>query len=146
MKQLAFYKETLNCTDDDQVFRYLLNTLKPSNTLWSYFVNWEKVLENTRKIEIALNSLNYLIGKRDFDVEFKHLVRSNPEVVEVIPALVVRDGDNAKKFNILVDFKQTKLVYEDYNFDKPNPDDRDIEKYLTFMEKTGIKEDRKSVV
>ena len=55
MNFLTFYKKSLNCNNDDQVFEYFMSTLKPSNTLWSYFVNWEKVFGNTKKIEIVLN-------------------------------------------------------------------------------------------
>jgi len=139
MKFVSFYKDTLKCEDDDQVFHYLISNLKPSNTLWSYFVNWEKVFENTRKIELSLNVLNYLIGKEDFDNEFRYLLKKNPEVAEVIPALVVRDGSNTRKFKILVDYKRKKLVYQDFDFSKKGPDDEDIEKYLTFVKGTGLK-------
>jgi type II restriction enzyme len=139
MKFITFYKDTLKCEDDDQVFDYLISNLKPSNTLWSYFVNWEKVFENTKKIELSLNVLNYLIGKEDFDNEFKHLLKKNPEVAQAIPALVVRDGKNTRKFKILVDYKRKKLVYQDFDFTKKNPNDEDIEKYLAFVKGTGLK-------
>ncbi len=139
MKYLNFYKEVLKCKTDDQVFDYLISSLKPSNTLWSYFVNWEKVFENTKKIEMSLNILNYLIGKEDFDSEFRLLLKENPGVTQAIPALVVRDGSNSQKFKILVDYKSKKLVYEDYDFTKRNPNDDDIERCLTFVKETGLK-------
>jgi type II restriction enzyme len=140
MKFLNFYKEKLNCKTEDQVFDYIIDNLKPSNTLWTYFVNWEKVFKNTKQIELALNGLNYLIGKDDFDKEFKFLVKENPSIVKVIPALAVRDGSNKKKFKILVDFSNKKLVYEDYDFTVKNPTDKDVGKYLTFIKETGLKE------
>ncbi len=139
MKYLNFYKTVLKCEDKDSVFNYLISTLKPSNTIWSYFVNWDKVLENAQDIELSLNTLNYLIGKENFDDEFRYVIKQHPEVIRTIPALVVRDGDNTKSFKILVDYKQKKLVYEDYDFDKSNPTDKDVEKYLTFIDKTGLK-------
>ena len=139
MKYLNFYKEVLGCKTDDEVFDYLVSSLKPSNTLWSYFVNWEKVLENTKKIELSLNVLNYLIGKEDFDNEFRLLLKGNPGVAQAIPALVVRDGSNTQKFKILVDYRSKKLVYEDYDFTKKKLDDEDIEKYLIFVKETGLK-------
>jgi type II restriction enzyme len=139
MKFISFYKDVLKCEDDDQVFDYLISNLKPSNTLWSYFVNWEKVFENARKIELYLNVLNYLVGKENFDDEFRYLLRKNPEVAEVIPALVVRDGKNSKQFKILVDYRRKKLIYEDFDFSKKDPSDGDIEKYLTFVKGTGLK-------
>ncbi|MFA7119364.1 MAG: type II restriction endonuclease [Sphaerochaetaceae bacterium] len=140
MKYLKFYNDTLNCKNEDQVFTYLLNTLKPSNMLWSYFVNWSKVLDNTKKIEIALNNLNYLIGKQDFDNEFKFLIRQNPKIAKIIPALVVRDGNNTNKFKILVDYQHKKLVYEEYDFSKEVITDKDLKKYLLFVKETGLKD------
>src|SRR3989338_1608080 len=112
MKHLNFYKDTLNCDNEDQVFEYFIKNLKPSILLWSYFVNWEKVFANTKKIEIALNNLNYLIGKENFDGEFRFLIKDNPEVAKAIPTLVVRDGGDTRKFQILVDYQNKKFVYE----------------------------------
>ncbi len=140
MKNLSFYNDTLKCKSDDEVFDFLISNLKPSNMLWSYFVNWEKVLRNTKQIELALNNLNYLIGKDDFDKEFKFLLKENPNLAKVIPALVVRDGSNKKNFKILVDYKNKKLVYEDYDFTKEKLSDEDIEKYLIFVKEAGLKD------
>lgn len=65
MKPLPFYSNNLSCENEEQVFSYLISKLKPSNTLWSYFINWEKVFANTNELELELelHSLNYLIGK-----------------------------------------------------------------------------------
>lgn len=139
MKNIDFYHSVLGCENDDQVFDYLMSTLKPSSMLWSYFVNWDKVTNNTKEIEVALNTLNYLIGKEDFDAEFASLLKEHPNLARVLPALVVRDGSNTGKFNILVDYKNKKLVYEEYDFTKKDITDDDISKYLTFIDKTGFK-------
>ncbi|MCX6789071.1 MAG: type II restriction endonuclease [Candidatus Gribaldobacteria bacterium] len=138
MKFIPFYKEKLKCQNEDEVFDYLIKNLKPSILLWSYFVNWEKVFGNTKKIEIALNNLNYLIGKENFDDEFRFLIKQNPEIAKIIPALVVRDGSNTSKFKILVDYKQKKFVYEEYDFTKSNLTADDIERYLTFVKEAGL--------
>lgn len=139
MKNLTFYQEKLGCHTEDEVFEFLIANLKPSNRLWTYFVNWDKVLDNAKKIELALNNLNYLIGKKDFDNEFRYLLKHNPKLASVIPALVVRDGNNSNKFKILVDFEDKKLVYEDYDFTKEEITNEDIEQYLTFVIKSGLK-------
>lgn len=139
MKCIDFYKNKLGLDNNDQIFDYLTFNLKPSNMLWSYFVNWEKVLRNSKQIELALNNLNYLIGKDDFDKEFRFLLKENPGVAKIIPALVVRDGSNKKKFKILIDYKNKKLIYDDYDFTKEKPADEDIEKYLDFVKETGLK-------
>jgi len=140
MKNLNFYSNALNCQNEDDIFDCMLSNLKPSIMLWSYFVNWEKVFKNTKKIEIALNNLNYLIGKKDFDKEFRFLMEQNPEVVKALPALVVRDGKGNSKFKILVDYKKKKFVYEDYDFSKDKPTSEDVERYLTFVKETGLKD------
>lgn len=140
MKYLNFYNDKLGLSSEDKVFEYFIEKLKPSNTLWSYFVNWEKVFFNTQRIEVGLNILNYLIGKENFDQEFKFLVKQNPEIIEIIPALVVRDGANTGSFQILVDYGQKKLVYEHYDFSSKSVSDEDIDKYLLFLKETGFKE------
>ena len=140
MKNIDFYKSVLKCNSEDEIFDYFMKNLKPSILLWSYFVNWDKVFENTKKIEIALNNLNYLVGKENFDDEFRFLVKQNPEAIKAIPALVVRDGGNTSSFKILVDYKHKKFVYEEYDFNKENPSDDDIEKYLVFAKESGLKD------
>ncbi len=140
MKHIDFYRNVLNCNSSEEVFGYLLNNLKPSVLLWSYFVNWEKVFKNTRNIEIALNKLNYLIGKDNFNDEFRYLIKQDPELIKVIPALVVRGGSTSLKYKILVDYEHKRLVYEDYDFNQLKPTKADIEKYLTFVKETGFKE------
>lgn len=139
MKYLSFYQKVLNCQNPDQVFNYFTANLKPSNMLWSYFVNWDKVFKNTKEIELSLNILNYLLDKKDFDREFKSLLKKHPEIAKVIPALAVRLGGNRKKFKILVKYQQKQLIYEDYDFTKDKPTDEDIDKYLTFIKETGLK-------
>lgn len=139
MRQLKLYKH-LNLSAPDEVFDYMIENLKPSNMLWTYFVNWEKVKNNTGLIEVPLNILNYMIGKDNFDDELRNLIADNPSVIPVLPSLAVRDGKNTKKFKILVDFENRILKYEDIDFTKTNPTPEDIEKYLMFVKKTGIQD------
>ena len=42
-----------------------LSTLSVTNRTPEYYVNWEKVNRETKKFEIELNTLNYLIGKKN---------------------------------------------------------------------------------
>lgn len=83
MKYLKCYQDLFDCSCEDEVFKCILDKLKPSNNMWSYFVNWDKVYENVRKIEINLNLLNYLIGKENFDEEFKALIKEHPQVIKL---------------------------------------------------------------
>lgn len=135
MIYLEFYDELFGCKNEDKVFDFLLKNLKPSNRLWSYFINWEKVYSNLRKVEIALNNLNYLIGKEDFDREFIELIKEEPKIIKVLPALVV---SRENKFDILIDYNYKCLKYEYYDFSIKNPTQKDIEKYLHFVHKSGL--------
>ena len=137
MKYLKCYQDLFGCECEEDVFKCILDNLKPSNNLWSYFVNWDKVYENVRKIEINLNLLNYLIGKENFDEEFKTLIKEQPQVIKILPASVV---SREKQFNILIDYKNKKLTYENYDFSIKNPTEKDIEKYLHFVQESGLKD------
>ncbi|MCX5785285.1 MAG: type II restriction endonuclease [Elusimicrobia bacterium] len=139
MKHSIIYEKMLKYSSPDDVFKHFMTTLKPSTIIWTYFVNWEKVFESVKDIEVGLNVLNYLIGKQDFDKEFRFLLKKHPEVAQVLPTLVVRDGEGTKNFKILVDYKNKKLVYEDYDFSKKTLNNDDIEKYLKFITETGFK-------
>jgi type II restriction enzyme len=138
VKHFSFYPKVLNESNPDKIFLNFLKELKPSITLWDYFVNWKKVDDNTRLIEISLNILNYLIGKQNFDDEFIGLIRKNPSVIAALPALAVRDGNNTRDFKILVDFGKNKFQYEYFDFNKTNPSTDDIMGYLKFVKHTGI--------
>lgn len=139
MKFLHFY-ELLGCKNENRVFEFLISTLKPSNRQWTHFVNWKKVFRNVNEIEISLNILNYLVGKKDFDKEFKYLLTRHPEVNKAIPLLLVRDGGHTECFDILIDYSDLSLLYKRYNFGIDDVTENDIEEYLEFVTKTGLKD------
>ena len=67
MKYSKIFDELLGCKNEDDVFSYLISSLKESIKSWDYFVNWSKVINNYHEAEIALNLLNTLIGKADVE-------------------------------------------------------------------------------
>lgn len=138
MKNLDSYNSIYGVRDEASVFDLFLRNLKPGNMLWDYFVNWNKVLKNVDDIEVDLNILNYLIGKKNFDTAFRMLVKKNPSIIKTLPALAVRAGTGITEFDILVDYKDGKLKFEKYDFSKYN--ENDINKYIAFLEGTGIKD------
>lgn len=137
MQGFDFYSKTLNCNSKQDVFDYFFANLEYSNPLWSYFISWEK--NNVREVEIALNSLNYLIGKDNFDKEFKRLAKSNPAFTRVLPALSLRDGRAAFSFRVSVDYESKKFICDDYSFTKSKLTKSEIDSYLNFMEITGLR-------
>lgn len=56
---------------------YFMKTLSITNRTPDYYVNWEKVTRETRKYELELNTLNYLIGKDDIYRETVELLRNS---------------------------------------------------------------------
>ncbi len=136
MKALNYYKK-LNLDSSEQVFDYLISTLRPGITDWGYFVDWNKVFKNTRDVESTLNTMNYLLGKSDFDSEFRYLANKHPEIVKMIPVLIVRNGANSKNYQVSI-LDGTILNNELFDFSITQPSQDDIEKALTFINKSGL--------
>jgi len=125
-------------TNSDKAFDYFYETLRPSLKLWDYFVNWDKVFRNTKEMEIQLNIWNYLIGKENFDEEFKALLKQHPEIVNAIPSLIVRDGASSKEFSIIEnvdDLTKDELLFD---FSKSEYSALEIENALKFVKKSGL--------
>ena len=47
----------------DERLKFFLSTLSITNRTPEYYINWEKVERETRKFELELNTLNYLLEK-----------------------------------------------------------------------------------
>jgi len=113
-------------------FQNLIDTLKNSIKTWDYFVNWGKVFENSSELEITLNKLNYLLGKDDLKAEFERLYKTNPDIVKVLPVLLaVRE----KKLEI---FSLESGDLEFFSFVDEKTGDESLEKYYSFLEKSGL--------
>ncbi len=138
MKPLNFYKN-LNLKTSNEVFDYLLSTLKPSNMTFDYFVDWKKVFKNVDDIKIGLNTLNALIGADNFEEMFIKLIKKDPELIKLIPIILVRDGHSDGVIKIL-NYDNFQFNYKIFDFKKKILDDEDIKLYLEFIEKTGLKE------
>ncbi len=137
MKFSPIFIDSINCSTSEEVFSYFKNTLTDSIMPWTYFVNWQKVLTNFRKIEISLNILNTLIGKNNPEQEFKYLLTTYPEVLSVIPILIACRTSN---FQILTDTLGGNFQYKNYNFPKKitylSP--QEIDEAVEFVKKTGV--------
>lgn len=138
MKFHSVFRENLGCNDCDSVFDYVMATLKPSIMKWDYFVNWNKVSEKVRDIEISLNLLNYLVGKDNLEEEARVLFREHPKLISIIPALLAcRDN----QFHILTDYQSGEFNYDDFSFNKEeNVTEEDIDKAIVFLKELGFLE------
>jgi len=88
MKYSGIFQNRLGCANTDEVFKYLLNNMKETIKSWDFFVAWEKVMNKVENIEVVLNILNYLIGKKNIREELKILLVKYPEIAEVLPILL----------------------------------------------------------
>lgn len=135
MKLLDTYLE-LGLYSDADVFNYLMNTLKYTNRTFDFFVDWSKVFLNVKNIEVELNILNYLIGKKDIKNEFRYLISKYPEIVTVIPILI---AIRQKSLEVLVNFKTPEWEYKEYSFRKKKKySPEEIEDIIEFCDRLGL--------
>jgi type II restriction enzyme len=106
---------------------------------FDYFVDWKKVLKNVEDIKIGLNTLNALIGADNFEEMFIKLIKKDPELIKLIPIILVRDGHSNGIIKIL-NYDNFKFNYKIFDFKKKILTNEDIKLYLEFIEKTGLKE------
>lgn len=133
------FKEELGCNNSDEVFAYLISTLKDTITKWDYFVNWSKAQTGARKFEINLNLLNYLVGKDNIEEEAVKLIKEHPQLIPTIPVLLAcRDN----KFQLLKEYQNGSFIYDDYNLSSET--NITPEKAAEFMAKSGFLEQLKS--
>ena len=110
-------------------FDYLVSTFRSSIKTWDYFVNWNKVFTNSASFEIALNKLNYLLGKDDLQGEFYRLYESNPDIAKALPVLLAVRENNLEIYN------KTSKELESYNF---SGEGGDVNKHFEFLDKSGL--------
>ncbi len=139
MKYSEIFKKKLGKTNSEDVFEYLISTLKNKITKWDYFVNWSKVFANLKNVEVELNIINYLIGKDNILEEFKDLLRKHPEIIKAIPILIAsRESD----FMILDQFGYNEFKYKQFTFKLPDMSrplsESIINDVVEFCQKTGF--------
>lgn len=131
MKKLC---QLLNKTEDE-LFNEISSSFKNKITQWSYFINWQKVLQNIEPIEKELNLLNYLIGKKDLHKETVDLLLKYPNTIKAIPLLLaIRD----KSLEVLIDTRN--FIYREFDFSKKEYSKDEIKAFADFILKSGLGE------
>ena len=110
-----------------------LSTLSITNRTPEYYVNWNKVNRETKKYEVELNTLNYLIGKDDIYLEALHLFTKQPNLLKAIPSLIA-SRDNV--LDILTIDNDDNMSFEQLDF--KTIDTSRIDDYIKFIEKSGL--------
>ena len=73
----------ISSSSEDRL-KIFLSTLSITNRTPDYYVNWEKVDRETKKYELELNTLNYLIGKDDIYSDALDLFTKQPNLLKAI--------------------------------------------------------------
>ena len=113
--------------------KQFLNTLSVTNRTPEYYVNWKKVDRETKKYELELNTLNYLIGKDDIYLEALRLFTKQPNLLKAIPSLI---ASRDKVLDILTIDNDDNMSFEQLNF--KTIDASRIDDYMKFIEKSGL--------
>ncbi|SEP83816.1 type II restriction enzyme [Ignavigranum ruoffiae] len=118
--------------DPKNKLEYFIDTLSLTNRTPEYFVNWNKVKTNTKKYELELNTLNYLIGKENIVEEAKKLFLQQPHLLKAIPSLIASRDNNLDI--LLIRGENMSTLNIDFN----NIDIKNIDIYLRFIEESGL--------
>lgn len=121
------------CSSSDERLKFFLSTLSITNRTPEYYVNWEKVERETRKFELELNTLNYLVGKENIYHETLELFTKQPDLIRAIPSLI---ASRDKILDILIIDDNDNMTFEQLNFSKIDTDR--IGDYVDFAEKSGL--------
>lgn len=112
----------------DQQFKVFMSQLKETNATLDFFCDFEKISSNVERIRMKLNQLNYLIGQPDMDEAVKNLWEENPKVFSVLDILIaVRKADCKKVLDEDGNVRMLESYYDN------------VDKVLTFIDKTGLK-------
>lgn len=104
-----------------------LTGLRNSIADFEYYINFKKVHANVDKIKVELNILNSLIGSKDIEAEFKHLISRYPEVLKCIPILIA-----VRKLEVFAMDEEGAKCY-DFRVGA-----MEVEDCAVFMRKTGL--------
>lgn len=129
----SYFRTDNKKTIIDQFLKSLIDT----NRGHEFFVDWDKVKQRIEQNKIELNILNSLIGSKNFNKDLENVLKRYPETLSIVPILVAVRG---LKLRIIADFLCDNVDYIDYDFSQTKLSDDDINKYILFFEKTGLRD------
>lgn len=106
-----------------------LGTFQTTNRTFTYWVDFNKVLQNADNIKVELNILNSLIGSTDIKNDFVRIITKYPECLQCIPLLIAVRSLEVEQIEGVFDFsaRVTKTAFT-----------TNKEKYIEFMDKVGL--------
>lgn len=136
MANLSVYKKFYKVNTIDELVSKFQETLMVSNKTFSYFVDWDKVIENVKKYDYEINILNYLVSTPDAKTKLKEILKKNPEVLPVIPLIIaVRDLE----ISVIKNPEKPLETLEKFSFErKTELNDSEIAEIVSFCECAGV--------
>ena len=126
------YNEYMGSAPEEKL-KYFLSTLSITNRTPESYVNWEKVNGGVKKHALALNTLNYLIGLNNLYEEAIQLFTQQPNLLEAVPVLFASRDVHLD----VMEVDEDESIFF-YNLDFKNVDTTNIQKYVDFMQKSGL--------
>jgi type II restriction enzyme len=105
--------------------RYLSN-LKPTVSGFDWFIEFEKIYENTNKFKDVLSELKTVLKSKKSTEEFRVFYNKNINALKVIPLLL------ATRLKVITIYDKKFITY---NFSEPT---NTPEQYIEFIFKTGL--------
>lgn len=134
----------LQLNKEELVKKFVANLLE-TNRGFNFYVNWDNAL-GFKTLEIELNAMNVLIRCNNFDEKFKELLTKLPSVVKTFPllfALAKKEREylwSTKSLLKIVNDSSDMNSNVSFSFyNQPVFTKQQIENYLFFVEKIGIK-------
>lgn len=126
------YEEYIQKSPENRL-KYFMDSLSTTNRTPEYYLNWHKVIYQTNKYEVELNTLNYLIGKDDIYNKALMLFEQQPNLLKAIPSLI------ASRDKILDVLSLNEAYDMDfYRLDFKNIDGNNIKSYVDFCKESGL--------
>ena len=116
----------------EQKFNQFMAGRVETNRTPAYWVDWRKVRKHVGRYRSKLTKLDCLVGNNNIVAKAKELFEKEPELLSVIPLLL---GTRNMQIFVLVNDPKN---YQTYTLDFANPDLKQLDKYLNFIQQAGL--------
>ncbi len=135
-------------TESSDLVKIFTKSLLETNRGFNFYVNWQRPATIVSQYNIELNTLNALVKNKNYDDDFKKIVKRFPTVINVLPALFALSKDERENLRkgkdvlkvVNIDALEDDLLEYRFNIgEEENLTEEEIEKYLDFTKKIGLK-------
>jgi len=135
---MALYQQFLDFNSLEELVKAFQDCIIVTNRTADFFVDWCKVQDNAETLKVELSLMNSLVGSKNFESDFKDLIKKYPEALRVIPILIaVRDLE----FPVIIDFHDIEKGVKELDFNKTHGmrlSEEEVEEYYRFVKNSGL--------